>query len=164
MKKTILPFIFLFLFKICFSQFTISANHRYLLKDGKPFTSWAIPPGDCFIPGEQGVLLWYSKCENLWKICAELLKVLSFFIFSSIFFHKICDSFTGLIGFFNYIDKQEQLDSLKKFLLEKERAKRNRKLDIRASLKGSKPLSKNQKNEINMPFSKWKWKQILLFN
>jgi len=30
--------------------------------------------------------------------------------------------------------------------LEKELAKRNRELEIRASLKGNKPLSKNQKN------------------
>jgi hypothetical protein len=47
MKKIILPFLFLFLFKICFSQFTVSANHRYLLKDGKPFywlgdTAWEL--------------------------------------------------------------------------------------------------------------------------
>lgn len=42
----------------------------------------------------------------------------------------------------------------KEIPLEKELAKRNPELEIGASLKGNKPLSKNQKNEIKMPFSK----------
>lgn len=47
MKKYFLFFLLLILFKQSFSQFTISANHRYLLKDGKPFywlgdTGWEL--------------------------------------------------------------------------------------------------------------------------
>ena len=47
MKKIVLPFLLFFLFKISYSQFSISANQRYLLKDGKPFywladTGWEL--------------------------------------------------------------------------------------------------------------------------
>jgi len=47
MKKIVLPLLLFFLFKISYSQFSISANQRYLLKDGKPFywlgdTGWEL--------------------------------------------------------------------------------------------------------------------------
>ena len=47
MKKFLLLFLLSILFKQNFSQFTISDNHRYLLKDGKPFfwlgdTGWEL--------------------------------------------------------------------------------------------------------------------------
>jgi len=47
MKKTFLFFLLLVLFEQTFSQFSVSDNHRYLLKDGKPFfwlgdTGWEL--------------------------------------------------------------------------------------------------------------------------
>jgi hypothetical protein len=47
MKKILLSFLSLLLIKISSAQFTISSNHRYLLKDGKPFywlgdTAWEL--------------------------------------------------------------------------------------------------------------------------
>jgi hypothetical protein len=47
MKKNLLLFCILILTQQCFSQFSISSNHRYLLKDGKPFywlgdTGWEL--------------------------------------------------------------------------------------------------------------------------
>ena len=47
MKKIVLSLLLFFLFKISFSQFTVSANQHYLLKDGKPFywlgdTGWEL--------------------------------------------------------------------------------------------------------------------------
>lgn len=47
MKSIVLLLLSLFLFKISFAQFSVSANHRYLLKDGKPFywlgdTGWEL--------------------------------------------------------------------------------------------------------------------------
>src|SRR4051812_40793041 len=47
MKKIIILFCIIILTQQSFSQFSISANHRYLLKDGKPFywlgdTGWEL--------------------------------------------------------------------------------------------------------------------------